>query len=114
MSLCQNARIKWSSLEKVLPYRQTSIVSDEGLCISTLLGMDLESLYNLADEERVRRLFLDIDIINIGILFGDRPRLQQPGYCWMPTTFVCQRLEISNKTARVTESGLRVNFHTWL
>jgi hypothetical protein len=37
----KNTPIKWSSLEKVLHYRQTSIASDEGLCISTLLGMDL-------------------------------------------------------------------------
>jgi Heterokaryon incompatibility protein (HET) len=91
------AQQKWSFLEKVLPYRQTSIVSDEGLCIATLLKMDQSSLHDLPDEERMRRMFLHVGTINCGILFGDRTRLEQPGYRWMPSTFVSQRIAISQK-----------------
>jgi hypothetical protein len=103
-----SAQEKWSWLEKVLPYRQTSIASDEDLCLSTLLGMDLESLCDLPDEERVRRMFLRIGEIDAGILFGIRPRLQQPGYRWMPSSFVSERVELQGKLAKVTELGVEV------
>ncbi|OCK90062.1 uncharacterized protein K441DRAFT_699377 [Cenococcum geophilum 1.58] len=107
----QSAARKWNALGELLPYRQTSIVSDEGLCLSTLLGIDLEPLYDLPDEERVRRMFLHIGTIGSSILFGSRPRLEKPGYRWMPSTFVSQRLEPSHKTAQVTESGVKAKLH---
>jgi hypothetical protein len=106
----EDSKIKWSSLEKALPYRQTSIASDEGLCISTLLGMDVADMFELPDEERVRLMFLHIGTINSGIMFGCRMRLELPGYRWMPSSFINQRLELSDKTAEVTESGVKVNF----
>lgn len=100
--------VKWLSLERTLPYRQTSIIADEGLCLATLLGMDLENFYNLKDEERIRRMFLKMEYVSLGILFGNRPRLQQPGYRWMPTTIVGERTELSEQRAHVTEQGIRV------
>jgi hypothetical protein len=103
-----SAQAKWNFLDKVLPYRQTSIVADEGLCLSTLLGMDLNTLYKLPDEERIRRMFLQIGTINSGILFTSRPRVEKPGYRWMPSTFVTQRLERSRRTAEVTKEGIKV------
>jgi hypothetical protein len=108
----KNTPVKWSSLEKVLPYRQTSIASDEGLCISTLLGMDLTSLFDLPDVERVRRMFLHIGTIRSSILFGSRPRLELPGYRWMPSSSINQRIELSDKPAHVTSSGVKVKLHS--
>jgi len=105
----EQARVKWSSLEKVLPYKQTSVVSDEGLCLATLLGMDLTELYNQDDKERIRRMFLHIGTVGEGILFGTRPRLQEPGYRWMPSSFVNQRIEPSERVARITEAGVESN-----
>jgi hypothetical protein len=103
-----NTQAKWSSLCKLLPYRQTSIVSDEGLCVSTLLGMDLDGLYTLTDEERVQKMFLHIRIIDSSILFGNRPRMNKPGFRWMPSTFVSQRFEPSLNIGKVSEDGLSV------
>jgi hypothetical protein len=108
------AQVKWSSLEKVLPYRQTSVASDEGLCIATLLGMDLKALYDLEDEERLRRMFLHIGTVSPSILFGDRPRLKQKGFRWMPTSFVGQRIEQSKSIAHVTKSGVMVKLPSLL
>ncbi|KIW89213.1 uncharacterized protein Z519_10066 [Cladophialophora bantiana CBS 173.52] len=102
-----NVRTKWSSLEKVLPYRQTSIIADEGLCLATLLGMDLTTFHNLKDEERIRLMFLKMEHVSTGILFGSRPRLQQSGYRWMPVTFVGERTELSEQRAHVTQQGIR-------
>jgi hypothetical protein len=105
----EQAGVKWSSLEKVLPYKQTSVVSDEGLCIATLLGMDLAELYNEPDTERVRRMFLHAGTIGEGTLFGFRPRIQKPGYRWMPSSFVNQRVEPSRRTACVTKASVEAN-----
>lgn len=108
------AQVKWSSLEKVLPNRQTSVASDEGLCIATLLGMDLKALYDLEDEERLRRTFLHIGTVSPSILFGDRPRLEQKGCRWMPTSFVGQRIEQSKSMAHVIESGVKAKLPSLL
>ncbi|KAH6984284.1 hypothetical protein BKA56DRAFT_614033 [Ilyonectria sp. MPI-CAGE-AT-0026] len=102
------AQLKWNALEKVLPYRQTSIASDEGLCIATLLGMDLAALYDLPDHERVRRMFLYTGRIRSGLLFGQRARLDQPGCRWMPSSFVNQRIERLGHEAEITEQGVKV------
>jgi hypothetical protein len=104
----ESAREKWSKLESVLPYRQTSIASDEGLCLATLLGMDLTNLYGLPDEERVRRMFLHIGVVGESVLFGARRRLARAGYRWMPSTFVNQPVQQSERTALVTEVGIEV------
>ena len=105
-SASEIAQVKWSSLERVLPYRQTSVASDEGLCMATLLGMNLKTLYDLKDEERIRQMFLHIGTISPSILFGDRPRLDKEGCRWMPTSFYGQRIEKSERLAQVTESGV--------
>jgi hypothetical protein len=50
--------------------------------------MDLKALYDLEDEERLRRMFFHIGTISPSILFGDRPWLEQKGCWWMPTSLV--------------------------
>jgi hypothetical protein len=76
--------------------------------------MDLKALYNLEDEERLRRMFLHIGAISPSILFGDRPRLEQKGCGWMPTSLVGQRIEQSKNIAHVTESGVMVELPSLL
>ena len=82
-----------SHLEDALGYRSASVLTDEPLCISTLLSLDLEAILAVAPKEDRMRKVWDLVALKHGgipskIIFFDQPRIKVPGYGWAPQSFL--------------------------
>lgn len=103
-------RETWDWLQKTIPNRQTSMKTDETLCIGAVLGMDVSTLYSLTDDERVARILKNVGTVQSGVIFGRRQRLSQSGCTWMPSTFVSEAVPVKGSEATITEKGLQIEF----
>jgi hypothetical protein len=102
-------RMRYDWLVKELPYRQTSKVPDEPICLGILLGMDVEKLEKLPTEEKIAKWFEFVGSIDAGILFGSRPRFSTPGRKWMPSTALGHSQIVRGPNAKVLPFGLAVS-----
>ncbi|KAK2010193.1 hypothetical protein LZ32DRAFT_693419 [Colletotrichum eremochloae] len=78
-----------------LTMRSTTRRSDETICISTLLGMDVLPLLNLeADseedlcEQRMIKLLVNLSVIPASLAFSTGPKMRTPGFRWAPQTLL--------------------------
>ena len=95
--------------------RTTSKISDEPICIASLLGLDLGFLTKIPTAQRMRAFFLMLKEVPAYIMFSLVPRLPDHGFRWAPTSFLAlskQRINLSIKKALgyPTESGLLVRY----
>ena len=82
-----------------LRWRTTSRMQDETICLSGCLDRMTE---NLAQEppatdddplaflikQRMKRFLLSLHSVPVGLLFAQRPHIDEEGYRWMPTSFL--------------------------
>lgn len=102
--------IRLHTITTPLRWRWTSRLRDETICLSGLLGRDVDDLINLTGENRMKQFLLSLKTVPDGILFAGFPRLQEAGYRWMPSTFLSYGAVgiISCKPAIPTSIGLGV------
>ncbi|KAF3931325.1 hypothetical protein ABW19_dt0206135 [Dactylella cylindrospora] len=85
-----------------LGHRQTTRLSDETLCLSTVLGMDPgpyldirkkgdESDIKVA-ERRMEKFLRTMKTFNTGLIFSDYPRITRKGFRWAPLSLLGARL----------------------
>lgn len=102
-------------------YRITSKVSDEPICIASLLGLDVREIVRSSDTEgRMARLYVLLERIPVHFIFLDKPprSLPQVGFRWAPYTLLglnitglteeCLVMEPSPPFGTCTPDGLRV------
>ena len=77
---------KLLTLRDTLKFRDTSVPSDEALCLGTLLGYDLSPIVGAAKEDRMRVFWSTFTRIPSQFVFGGGERLHQKGYGWAPKT----------------------------
>ena len=114
-------------LSKSLVYRDTSVASDEALCIGTIIGMDIEAVTRAPRLERMMTFWSLQDRLSAAICLWNGPRLTEPpGYRWAPSGFVSQtqctfgrpESRFGYVEAKVTPSGLLFDspcifLHAW-
>lgn len=84
-----------SDLTNSLRYRWTSWLEDETICLSGLLGLEVEQVTSIATSDsattqecRMQQFLGSLDEVPADILFSPRPRLKQKGSRWMPNSFL--------------------------
>ena len=78
-------------LSTSLVYRDTSVTSDEALCIGTIIGMDIEAVTRAPRLERMITFWSLQERLSAAICLWNGPRLTEPpGYRWAPSGFVSQ------------------------
>ena len=91
--------IVYEHLAKSLGYRATTNVSDELLCIASIIGLDVKTYTRIEDknnnertaELRMQEFLKRIGRFRQGIIFNSYRRLTIPGYRWAPMTLLGHR-----------------------
>ncbi len=80
-------------LGRALSHRNTTVASDEALCIATLMNLDVSKVLPLSGEDRMCKAWDLLAAANSGLLprnmiFLDGPKLSRRGYRWAPSTLL--------------------------
>ena len=91
--------------------RSTSKYGDEAICLATLMGLDLKTIVDAPDEERMCLLLKMLEALPTGIAFSEGPRMRRRGLGWAPTSLlesdvVALSGEKPVKRAHRTDAGL--------
>ncbi len=84
-----------SELTNCLRYRWTSWLEDETICLSGLLGLEVEQVTSITKSDsvktqecRMQQFLGSLDEVPADVLFLQKPRLKQKGVGWMPNSFL--------------------------
>jgi hypothetical protein len=81
-----NARI--SCLFASTRYRQTSVETDETLCLATLLQLPLDRILSIDKERRMNMFWKMLSRVPVDFLFYEGKTIQERGLCWAPQTLL--------------------------
>jgi hypothetical protein len=76
------------TLYQNMKWRTTSRLNDEFICLANLLGRNIEDVMSCSQEEKMKWLFSSLSYVPASIIFHDRPRIEEPGYRWIPRTIL--------------------------
>ena len=114
-NLAENPSTNLDTILKCLCWRWTSRPEDEAVCLSGILGFDLDTRIKLANSDalgRMKMVFQSLKSIPAEVLFVDRPRMQEDGIRWMPTSLIGggrSATMVTSTLARVSPQGLRLS-----
>ena len=82
-----------SLLDRALSHRNTTVASDESLCVATLMKLDVSRILPLSSEDRMCKVWDLLAAANNGslprnMIFLDGPKLKRRGYGWAPSTLL--------------------------
>ncbi|RYP12558.1 hypothetical protein DL765_007260 [Monosporascus sp. GIB2] len=70
----------------IMAFRPTSVVTDEALCLSTLLGLDMDAMLSIDVKERMAAFWRQVPCARSSLLLASIPTLDEPGLSWAPYT----------------------------
>ncbi|KAL8678429.1 MAG: hypothetical protein Q9186_005201 [Xanthomendoza sp. 1 TL-2023] len=77
-----------------LRWRTTSRMKDETICLSGCLGRTVEDLDEVDSQSERMKLFLgSMQSVPAGLVFVDRPRIEEDGFRWMPLSLLSGGIE---------------------
>lgn len=79
---------KISSLFATFRYRQTSVASDEALCLGTILGLSMPKIMQALPEVRMQMFWSMIPKVPVDFLFYDGATFDKEGFRWAPRTLL--------------------------
>jgi hypothetical protein len=100
-----------------LSMRSASVGTDEALCLSCLMGLDMENFTNIPPSDRMKVFWSLMLRAPVGLVFSKAPKkLAHPGFHWAPSTFLGllpdghwagpERYIDDGSEAIITQSGL--------
>ena len=85
----EGVRYHWFSLFlKALSWRSTSRPEDEGICLATLLSIDVLPLLDMPSEDRIKFLLIDVQYLPKNFMLFTGPRDERDGCRWVPRSFL--------------------------
>lgn len=88
----QTARInRLQSTVTNISHRTTSKLTDESICLATLLDADLRILLETPETQRMRYILDHQKGFSASIIFINGPKIQEVPYRWAPSTFLYPR-----------------------
>ncbi|KAJ9656271.1 hypothetical protein H2201_008593 [Coniosporium apollinis] len=101
-----------------LAFRSTTVPSDEVICLAALLKLPVTELLKTPEDQMRPAFWVLMEYIPAEIIFARGPKLQQPGFCWAPATFlgITSGFATSPLTtySKLTSAGLEVGFPGFL
>ena len=93
-------------LDRALSYRNTTVPSDEPLCIATLMDLNMDKILSLCGEERMATVWDLLAEKNEGglpsrMIFLEGPKLEKKGYHWAPSTLLLSSKRLYRSNTRV-------------
>ena len=93
-------------LDRALSYRNTTVPSDEPLCIATLMDLNIDRILPSCGEERMATVWDLIAEKNEGglpsrMIFLEGPKLEKKGYHWAPSTLLPSSEKLYRSHTRV-------------
>lgn len=104
--------VKYSILVGALEFRETSKLTDEAFCLSSILDLDLRPILDSAEAHRMTAFWLSQPLIPLKLIFIIVPRLHEPGMRWAPRSLIGVHklgnwnLFMGEDLGRVTSQGL--------
>ncbi|KAI9740438.1 MAG: hypothetical protein M1834_005018 [Cirrosporium novae-zelandiae] len=86
-----NTPMGFGELWSALQWRSTSRASDEPLCLAPLLGIDINIILDLPEEQRMKKLLSLQHDFPPYIIFSKGPRMPDVGYRWAPPCLMVPR-----------------------
>ena len=71
--------------------RSTTKASDEAICLSTLMDLDLASIAEAPDTEKMKYFYWQLRTLPPDIIFASGPHMQDRGWEWAPRSFLTVR-----------------------
>jgi len=109
-----------SPLLSAIQFRKTSKLSDETLCLSTIMRMDSNELLEQKDDDLLEERRLEVFLKMVGlfppdVIFNVHGRLQKDGFRWAPKSFLGMPpggyvREVAHKPGILTERGLFITY----
>lgn len=103
-----------SRIHHALQYRSTSVETDEPLCLSCLVGLDMDKILEVEPDERMVAFWSMFPNIPRVLIFWQNETLQQPGFRWAPKSFLgvesyigSEVGEVNVPTTTLTRRGLQ-------
>ncbi|RFU25417.1 hypothetical protein B7463_g10930, partial [Scytalidium lignicola] len=97
--------------------RETKYESDRHVVVGSLLQLEGQQTYKMADDEKIKWLFSNIRFIPPGVLFMGGPRLRDEGWRWAPSSLSKEGRSIRNTpevpSATLQQRGLDVTLYGW-
>ena len=90
-----------STIQFALRHRSASVVTDEPLCLSCLVGLDMDLILSAEPEERMAAFWSIFPEIPRVLLFWQQETLQQPGFRWAPKSFLGVEASASNEAGEI-------------
>ena len=96
--------------------RNTSKASDEALCLATLMELDLRTLLETPDAERMKRLYSMLATVPPLLIFFHGRRMEEIGFRWAPQSFLGrgsrqhQNATIGKPCPRDDKYGVKISY----
>lgn len=69
-------------------FRGLSVESDEAICLSTLMNLDVDDIIRTDEDKRMEKLWTMIPKVPLSLVFSRAPKkLPTPGFHWAPSSF---------------------------
>lgn len=77
-----------STLFATFRYRQTSVASDEAICLGTILGLSISKILQTSPKERMQMFWTMISNVPVDFLFYNGPTFDREGLRWAPLSLL--------------------------
>jgi len=95
--------VKLIALMKSLRFRCTSVLSDEPVCLATMLGLDTLRIVKAPSDKRMLLLWSLIKEIPAEIIFLAGEKLEVDGYRWAPRSFLRQSVKENTQNIKYVD-----------
>ncbi|XDG09156.1 hypothetical protein ABKA04_008771 [Annulohypoxylon sp. FPYF3050] len=105
-----------------MAFRSTSVATDEALCLSTLMGLDMDEILEAEPEQRMAAFWRKVPCAPSSLLIASVPTLDDVGLSWAPRSCLLTNERLSEtgslntlpsislrRPTRLTDDGLMVD-----
>lgn len=97
-----------------MAFRSTSVATDEAICLSTLMGLDMDAMLSVEAEQRMAAFWRQVPCAPSSLLLASVPTLDEPGLSWAPYSSLLVKDRLSETGSLNTLSNVSLRRPTTL
>ena len=98
-----------STLFATFRYRQTSVASDEAICLGTILGLSVSEILQTPPKKRMQRFWIMIPNVPVDFLFYNGPTFDREGLRWAPLSLLRSKNNTGGFEEAYTPTDMRLD-----